>query len=178
MPAFVLAGAAQTVYFPGMGWNALYLKPRTEKKMAERARRLGMEFYLPLRRETKIYQRRKVTVDKPIFPGYFFVSFDAQGRVSLLKSNIIVRILGPANEAQLLHELAQIRKALEVDPTLSACLALKKGKRVLIRAGPFLGVEGLVSELKGPVKVLLNVEMIGRAVVVEADRDFLEVVDD
>ena len=160
-----------------MSWNVLYLRPRTEKKMGEYAQGLSLEFYLPLRRETKIYQRRKVTVEKPIFPGYFFVSFDGQGRVGLLKSNLIVRILEPASEAQLLHELEQIRKALEVDPTLSASSALKKGKHVMIRGGPFMGIEGVVSELKGPAKVRLNIEMIGRAVVVEADRDYLEVIE-
>jgi transcriptional antiterminator RfaH len=160
-----------------MGWNVLHVRPRCEKKMAEYSEILGLSFYLPLRSETKIYQRRKVTVEKPVFPGYFFVSLDDAGRLSLLKTNNIVRILETGNERQLLHELAQVRKALAVDPTLGTCAALKRGKRVLIRGGPFMGVEGVVSDVKGNTKVRLNVDMIGQAVAVEVGREYLELID-
>lgn len=133
-------------------------------------------YYLPLRRETKIYQRRKVTVEKPLFTGYFFVSFDAEGRQSILKTNHIVRILQPSSRRRLLHELAQVRRALRVDPALGTCAALTTGRRVRILAGPFMGIEGIVANVKGKTKVCLNVEMIGRAIAVEVDREFLEVV--
>lgn len=146
--------------------------------MAEFCRLRGFAFYLPLRRETKIYQRRKVTVEKPVFPGYLFAPFDADGRVALLKSNNIVRILKPANRRRLLYELAQIRRALQTDPTLSTCAALKAGHRVRILTGPFMGIEGVVKSLKGKTKICLNVEMIGRAVAVEMDREFLELMGD
>jgi len=153
------------------------MRPRYEKKMAEYCQVLRLTFYLPLRQETKIYQRRKVTVKKPVFPGYFFVSFDRQGRLSLLKTNNVVRILRPENERRLLHELAQIRKALRVDPALGICKALKRGRRVKIRGGPFMGVEGVVWSLKGNANVRLNVEMIGQAVALDVNREFVEVID-
>jgi transcription antitermination factor NusG len=158
-------------------WHVLYLRPRCEKKMAEYCRQRLFPHYLPLRRETKIYQRRKVTVEKPVFPGYFFVAFDGEGRLTLLKTNNIVRVLKPHSRRQLLHQLAQIRKALAVDPSLGACAALRAGRRVRIQTGPFMGIEGIVRSLKGKAKVCLNVELIGRAVAVEVDRQFLEVID-
>jgi len=145
--------------------------------MGEFCRVQRYEYYLPLRQETKIYQRRKVTVEKPVFPGYIFVSFDRDGRLELLKTNNIVRILETADEQRLIHEIEQIRKALTVDATLGAVAALKKGRTVRITGGPFMGVEGQIHELKGSTKVLLNVDMIGRAVAVEVDRDFLELME-
>jgi len=160
-----------------MSWHVLYVKPRTEKKMARHSERLGLSYYLPLKRETKIYQRRRVTVDKPVFPGYFFACYDRDGRLGLLKSNNIVRDLTPPNERQLLHELAQVRKALKVDPTLGAVAALKRGRRVRITGGPFMGVEGLVHGLKNTNTVRLNVDMIGQAIAVEVDKDYLEVIE-
>ena len=160
-----------------MSWHVLHVRPRCEKKMAGYCRFHSLTFYLPLREETKIYQRRKVKVEKPLFPGYIFASFDREGRLNLLKTNNIVRILKPESERQLLHELAQVRKALSLDPTLGTCAALKKGRRVRITAGPFMGVEGVISSLKAKAKVRLNVEMIGRAVAVDIDRDFLEAID-
>jgi len=161
----------------GVNWYVLYLRPRSEKKVAEVCRIHAMSHYLPLRQETKIYQRRKVCVEKPIFPGYFFVSFDEETKLHLLKTNHIVRILEPPSGRELLHELAQVRRALRVDPTLQTCSALRKGKLVKILAGPFMGVEGIVASLKGRTKVRLNVDMIGQAVAVEVAREYLEVID-
>jgi transcription antitermination factor NusG len=160
----------------GMSWMVLYLKPRCEKKFAEYCRIHGIEYYLPLRTETKIYQRRKVIVEKPVFPGYFFSCMDEEGRLTLLKTNNIVRVFVPPEEKRLLFELDQVRKALMADPTLGSCVALERGKRVRITGGAFMGVEGMVSSLKGRSKVCLNVDMIGRAVAVEVDRQFLEVL--
>lgn len=159
-----------------MDWHVLYLRPRTEKKLAEHCRLNHFSHYLPLRTETKVYQRRKVTVEKPVFPGYFFVAFDADGRVELLKTNNIVRILKPHSRRHLLHQLAQVRRALRVDPTLSTEIALQAGHRVRITSGPFMGIEGVVSTLRNRMKVCLNVEMCGRALVVEIEREFVELV--
>jgi transcription antitermination factor NusG len=159
-----------------MGWHVVYVKPRTEKKMAEHCAAHGLEHYLPLRRETKIYQRRKVTVDKPVFPGYVFVVFDAESRVTVLKANPFVRVLETADEARLVHELEQVRLALAVDPALGTDAALRHGTPVRITAGPFQGIEGIVESMQNPAKVRLNVEMIGRAVVVDVGREYVEAV--
>jgi len=160
-----------------MNWYVLYLRPRCEKKLAEYCRIHKLSHYLPLRRETKIYQRRKVTVEKPLFSSYFFCSFDGEERLGLLKTNNVLRILEPSSRRKLLHDLAQVRKALRVDPTLEATSAVRVGRHVRILGGPFMGVEGIVQAVKGKMKVSLNVDMIGRAVVVEVDRGYLEVVD-
>lgn len=158
-------------------WHVLHVRPRCEKKMVEHSQALGLSHYLPLRRETKVYQRRKVMVEKPVFPGYFFASFNREGRVGLLKTNQVVRVLDPVDQRILLHQLAQVRRALRTDPTLMPCDALRKGRMVRITGGPFMGVEGAISEVHGTAKVRLNVEMIGQAVAVEVDKDFLEFLD-
>ena len=160
-----------------MSWFVLYLRPRCEKKMAGFCENSGIAHYLPLRRETKVYQRRKVTVEKPLFPGYFFVRLDDDERVKVLKTNNIVRILETRRQRALLHQLAQVRKALTVDPTLSSCDAVKEGRRVLITAGPFRGIEGLVMSIKGRSVVRLIIEMIGQAVSLDIDREYLEPAD-
>jgi transcriptional antiterminator RfaH len=160
-----------------MDWHVLHLKPRREKKMAEHCRLLGYPYYLPLRSETKIYQRRRVTVAKPVFSGYIFAGFDSDGRAKLLRTDNIVRILTPDNRRELLHQLAQVRKALAVDPSLSAGEALARGQSVCITGGPFMGVEGRIEAVKSSTKVRLNVEMIGQAIIVEVDREFLEILD-
>ena len=118
-----------------------------------------------------------INMDKPVFPGYVFASFDRDERLSVLRTNYIVRIIEPAHQRPFLYELAQVRRALRVDPTLGAVEALKKGRRVRITGGPFMGVEGVVQTIKRSTNVLLNVDMIGQAIAVEVDKDYLEVID-
>lgn len=160
-----------------MSWRVLHLHPRTEKKMAEYCVVHAVEHYLPLRSETKVYQRRRVTVEKPVFPGYVFANYDEDQRLDILKTNIVVRELVPISEADFIRQLDQVRLALAVDPTLSACRAMKKGQRVRITRGPFMGIEGLVDSFKGKMQVRLNVEMIGQAINVEVEREFLELAE-
>lgn len=157
-------------------WYVLHVKPRCEKKMAEYCARNRVEHYLALRSETKIYQRRRVTVTKPVFTGYVFVCYGEEQRLLVLKSNLIARIIETDDQARLLREMGQVRQALEVDPTLGAGTAFTAGKYVRVKSGPFQGLEGVVQQHRGTTRLLLNVEMIGQAVILEVDRDFLEPV--
>jgi transcription antitermination factor NusG len=158
-------------------WHVLHVKPRCEKKMGEYCGAHAVACELPLREETKVYQRRRVTVHKPVFPGYVFVHFSAEERVSVLKSNLVVRDLPVVDQAHFVRQLEQIRQALSVDPTLNACEAFTAGRRVRITAGPFMGLEGVVQTVRGKTRVLLNVEMIGRALSVEVGIEMLERAD-
>lgn len=133
--------------------------------------------YLPLREETKVYQRRRVTVHKPVFPGYTFVQFSAVTRVEVLKSNLIVRDLPVVNQDEFVRQLDQVRLALAADPTLDACGAFTAGRRVRITGGPFMGLEGVVQTVRGKTRVMLNMEMIGQALAVEVGIEMLERAD-
>ena len=161
-----------------MNWSVLHVRPRCEKKMAEYCDFYKIEHYLPLRSETKTYQRRKVTVNKPVFRGYVFVGCEDNERETVLKSNSIVRIIDVEDQAKFLDELLQVRKALEVDPTLGATAAFTRGKHVRIIEGSFRGLEGVVASIKGQTRVVLNVNMIGQGVAVDVDMDMLEPTDD
>jgi transcription antitermination factor NusG len=48
---------------------------------------------------------------------------------------------------------------------------------VTIRSGPFQGLEGVVQLVRGKAKVVLNVEMIGRALAVEVAVELLDPVE-
>lgn len=161
----------------GRQWEVLHVRPRAEKKVDEFCEANNIAAYLPLRSEMKIYQRRKVIVRKPVFPGYMFAAFNREERALILKTNNVVRTLAAESEAQLIHELEQVRLALMADPTLTACIALKTGTRVLIRQGVFMGIEGVVARLRSVSKVRLNVEVLGQAVHLEIAREFLEVIE-
>ncbi len=161
-----------------MNWYVLHLRPRSEKKVAEVCLVNGIEHYLPLREETKIYQRRKVTVYKPLFSGYLFAAFGPDERIYLQRTNHLIRILPPDDEAGLVRDLEQIRMALEADPRLEADDAFREGRRVIITAGAFAGIEGILATKRGRTQVRLNVEMIGQSVALDVERALVEFLDD
>ena len=145
--------------------------------MASMCRILHLNYYLPLRMETKIFQRRKVVYEKPVFPGYIFGDFNQESRHELFKTKNVVRFIETDNEQKLLYELTQVRNALAIDPSLSARAALKKGVRVRIKTGPFMGLEGIVSSIRNARFVRLNVDIIGQAVSVEIENALIELAD-
>jgi len=157
-------------------WKVFFVKPRTEKKVTEYCKLFGIRYYLPLRRKTRIVQRRKVTVEVPLFPGYVFVRLPPAQRLQMLQSNLLVRILEPLKPRKLLRDLVMVRRALRVNPSLETTRPLTKGKRVRINAGPFRGLEGIVARLSSKMKVVLNVEMIGQATSIAIESDFVDVI--
>lgn len=160
-----------------MPWHVLCVKTRWEKKLAAYCRRFDVEHYLPLRRETKIYQRRRVTVEKPVFQGYVFADYEPARQADVMRSHAVRLVIDVEDQARFRHEIEQIRQALEVDPTLGVTRFLKPGRRVRITAGPFMGLDGVVQKVKGEAQVMLAVEMIGQAVVVQAEPALLEPLD-
>ncbi len=161
-----------------MSWFVLHLRTRSEKKVAKVCDAHDIECYLPLRAETKIYQRRKVTVHKPMFPGYLFASFTPEERKYILRTGHVVRIMEPASEEVLVYQLDQIRMALEADETLGVADSIVKGRRVRITGGSFLGIEGVVESAHKKSIVHLNIERLGQAALIKIDRDFVEILED
>jgi len=54
-------------------WMAVYTKPRSEKKVAERLEKAGIEVYCPLQTVIKQWSDRKKKIKIPVFPSYVFV---------------------------------------------------------------------------------------------------------
>lgn len=158
-------------------WKVLFVKPRTEKKVAEYCKLYGIDYYLPMRENKRVVQRRKVTVEVPLFSGYVFVRLLPMHKLSIQKTNLVVRILEPSKPRQMLRDLIMIRKALCADPALTPTRPLVKGRHVRITAGPFTGIEGRVARLTSKMKVVLNIDMIGQATAVEIESDLVEVLD-
>lgn len=157
-------------------WKVLFVKPRTEKKVAEYCQLYGITHYLPLREKTRTAQRRNVTVRLPVFPGYVFARVTPSQRLALLQTNLLVRVLEPENPRRMLRDLVMVRRALRANPALESVKPLTAGRQVRIIGGPFQGVEGRVARLAGTLKVVLNVDMIGQAVSVTAEIDQVEVL--
>ena len=84
------------------------------------------------------------------------------------------RIIPVADQEQLESELKSLWIALESRVALDPFPYLRCGMRVEVRSGPLRGVQGLIETRIGVSRLVLQVQMLGRAVALEVDGALLE----
>jgi transcriptional antiterminator RfaH len=157
----------------GRSWAVLHVRPRCEKKAARVCEQQDVPVYLPLRQKVHRYGGRERKFWSPLFPGYAFCVADAVQRGFLRQNRYVARVLDVHDQAQLVNQLRQIRRALEVGDVLDVMPYLEAGKTVRVTAGPLKGLEGIVARVKGRTRVIINVDMIQQSVAVEVESSFL-----
>ncbi len=155
-------------------WKVIHLKPNTEKKFIRYCELYSIICYLPMRKTIRTCQRRKFTVELPVFTGYAFVKYPEKDRLTVLKSNCICKIIEPYEPRRFLRELVMVRRALRADPTLKSTHTFTEGQMVRITDGAFMGTEGFVRRISSNTKVVLNVSAIGQALTIVVQSDSLE----
>ncbi len=165
----------------GFLWTPVRTKPRQEKKFAEYCRSNSLNFYLPLRKKVKRYQRRDVEFYIPMFSGYVFCSLNQELYQKVLRSNRIVYRLqmDELNEKILIRELQGIQmfEKLAVESELIVRPELVNGSRISVRSGPLKGMNGIVEKRKGKAIITINVEILGQSVSTEIDVEDIETED-
>jgi transcription antitermination factor NusG len=151
-------------------WYVVYTLPRHEKAVADRLINQDVETYLPLYNSVRIWNRRRVDVEMPLFPGYLFVKMIITHRLRILAHPGVVRLVGFNGKATALPdgEVERLRASLAVwkaepYPFLTA------GKQVQIKSGPFAGLEGRIIRRKGSMRLVISLELIQRAILLEMD---------
>ncbi len=154
-------------------WCVAYTKSRQEKALADDLDLLGIHHYLPVVNSVRYYGRRKIHCSLPLFPGYLFLCGTKADFITADRTRRVVRYIKPPDPARLRVELDSIRLALESGGELTPAPMLLKGVAVEITSGPFRGVRGVVASMSDAARVVLNVDLIGRAAALEIERDLL-----
>ena len=146
-------------------WYVLHVKPRTEKKMMEFLRSYRCYRYLPLYLKITKVQRRKVRRELPLFPGYVFSKLNADERLKILQTNLVVHPIFVARPREMIHQLRQISRAARGLPDMHPVMyTFKEGDYVRVKYGPLHGTEGYVRREGAHATLCLNVEILGAAV--------------
>ena len=176
----VVAPAGTASETPGVAagamWCVAHTKSRQEKALAEDLEALGIPCYLPLVRSVRYYGRRKLACTLPLFPGYLFLCGSKADLITADRTRRVVRYIKPPNPEILRVELESVRRALECGGELAPTPMLRTGVLVEITSGPFRGVRGVVASMKDASRIVLNVDLIGRAAALEIERDLLRPV--
>ena len=76
-----------------MSWNVIYTKSRSEKKVEERLKNIGIEAYCPVRTEVKFWSDRKKTILVPVLPSMVLVKIDKNKRNKVFDIPGVVRYM-------------------------------------------------------------------------------------
>jgi transcription antitermination factor NusG len=159
-------------------WYAAYTNANHEKRVAEQLGVRAVEHYLPLYKSVRRWKDRRVTLELPLFPGYVFVRVALRDRLQVLQVPGLARLVGfdgtptPLPE----EEIAALRTSLERGVRVEPHPYLKVGRRVRVKAGPLLGLDGIILRCKQRSRFVLSFDLIMRSVAVEIDETDLEPV--
>src|SRR5687768_14108173 len=162
---------------PHASWHVLHTLSRQEKSLSRDLRAMSLAHYLPLVREVHHYGKRKAVVEEPLFPGYVFLLGSLDDTYVADRTKRVANIIKVNDQDRIEWELRNLQLALGRNAPLNYFPHLRKGLRVHIRSGPFQGIEGLIEDRTRNDRVLLQVDVLGRAVGLEVDGALLDVID-
>ena len=160
-------------------WYALYVKSRSEKKVAAELAKIGIEHYLPLQKVLKQWSDRKKWVEEPLFRSYLFVHIPTANYYDVLNVNGAVKYITFEGKAVPVphQQIEAIRYFLnEKDPEKAGDVAWEKGQVVEVIAGSLTGLTGELVEVKGRHKVHVEIEAVGSAILIEIPKSKLRVI--
>lgn len=154
-------------------WWVLHTKSRQEKALASDLEARGFSHFLPLITTVRYYGRRKTRSQVPLFPGYVFLRGEIESVFAADRTDRVAGVIRVADQERLERDLSHIKRTIECGGSLVPMEGLSTGCWVEVKSGPFKGIIGRIwNQLPGD-RLALNVEMIGRAAVLEIDRSLL-----
>jgi transcription termination/antitermination protein NusG len=158
-------------------WHVLHTKSRQEKALSAELERLDILHFLPLVTQTRYYGKRKFRVSEPLFPGYVFLRGPIERAYAADRTSRVANIIHVADQFQLDWELRNLALAMDQRVPLDPYPFLKVGIRVRVKAGPFMGLQGVIESKEALGRLVLQIRMLGQAVSVPMDGALLELID-
>ena len=152
-----------------LSWYAVYTRSRHEKAVENSLAAKRFEVFLPLHEVLSQWKDRKRWVRKPLFPGYLFVRTPPDRLGFVWMEDGVVHVVSdgqgpvPVPEEQLEPVRQLIDRSVPVDPWPY----MQQGDRVLVKAGPLIGLEGFFVRRKNQAKLVVSIHMLGRSVATE-----------
>lgn len=146
-------------------WFLAQLKPNCAKIADKHLTQQGFQTFLPLEVETRQRNGKFVTAERPLFPGYIFVAFDAaRGFWRQVNSTYgITRLVSFGKEpaAVPLDLVSQIMLRCDASGKLLPPKALEPGDQVTLTQGPFASFVAEVESITPDRRVWVLMELMG-----------------
>lgn len=157
-------------------WYALYTRNQHEKVVAQILSSKGFEVFLPLYYTVHRWKDRNKELCLPLFPCYVFLKGGLDRRSDIVKTPGMYAFVGAQGRAEAIPgaEIEAIRRAAEGSVRGEPHPLLACGDRVRVKSGPLDGVEGLLVRKKNVYRLVICVELLGRAVALDVDAYLIE----
>lgn len=162
---------AENDLFVRPAWYALHTRSRHEKVAEDLLTRKKIETFLPLRNIKRRWSDRVKEISEPLFKGYLFVRAPLVRRVEILQTKGVVRFIGfgrvPSSVPE--SDLIALRRFIDEGIAVDPFPYLKEGERVVVRSGPFKGVQGFLVCKKNKFRLVISLDLITQSASIEID---------
>lgn len=166
---------------PDRYWGFAYLRPRTEKKAAEKLAGMDVPVYLPLVNKARLHHGTKVITALPMIPSYIFLAAGDQERTELKKSVkefVHIELLRePHEEDTLISELNALRQfeILAQSEEVLVNPGIQHGDKVIVTQGPLKGLETEVIRREDQKNaIVINITILEKTVEYLLSADMLK----
>lgn len=155
-------------------WYVLFVRSNQERIVACHLQSRDVEHYLPCYSSVRQWKDRRVSLEVPLFPGYVFVHMRLVDRLKALSIPNVVSLVGPPNEpsAILEEEIGRVKLGV-AHGNAQPHPYLKEGDRMTITSGVMEGMEGVLLRRQNGSRMVVALDSIGKAFVVEVDSALL-----
>lgn len=160
-------------------WYALYVKSRTEKKVAVELEGTDIDFYLPLEKRLRQWSDRKKWVEEPLFRSYIFVYITQKEYYKVLQTRGVVKYISFEGKAVPVpqQQIDAVKIYLsEIDPVLNEDQVWEEGKEVEVMAGNLIGLKGILVKANGKNRVKVEIEVVSSAIILNIPRKQLRII--
>jgi transcription antitermination factor NusG len=161
---------------PPVNWHALYTKHQHERSVARNLICKGFEVFLPLYAAARYWKDRVKVLHVPLFPCYVFVRADAERRLDIITTPGIHGWVSNGGYPATIPaaQIEGIRQAVGSGAHIEPHPLLRCGDRVTVKCGPLAGIQGILVRKRNVYRLVLSVEMLGKAAAVEIDAALVE----
>jgi transcription antitermination factor NusG len=157
-------------------WYVLYTRHQHEKTVAQILRSKGFEILLPLHTTAHQWKDRAKLISLPLFPCYVFLRGGLERRLAVMTTPGVHAIVSTAGQPTLIphSEIEAIWRVVEGGVRVEPHPFLKCGEWVRVKCGPLMGIQGILVRKKNIYRLVLSVEILGKAASVEVDALLVE----
>src|SRR5215475_5936578 len=151
-------------------WNAIYVKPRHEKNVANHLRGKGFDPFVPTYKS-----QRARSSELPLFPCYVFCRVDPENRLPILTVPCVFFIVGIGKTPAAIEEseVAALKTVVASGCRVQPWQYMKAGDRVRIDGGPLRGVEGFFQRTHAESQLIVSVTLLQRSVAVRLESNWV-----
>lgn len=152
-------------------WFVMRTKPRNEFKVYDQIKSKEIEAYLPKIERLRIWSDRKKKIFVPLFPSYLFIYGNNDERLKAISNTIgamgyLMYRKRPAVITE--KEIENIKISLiEPERIKVEEIQITKGDLVEITFGPFTGMTGIIIEIRGSYKLVVNITELSASLNIE-----------